>query len=174
MRNVLLLIALALPFASIGAWIDGTGKPIPDKPSMRSTGGFGAQLLLTGSEREFRNTWNSTTGTPKLQTTNASRIGQSISGVILFSGCTPDGGNACLVSVEFSLVSPNGRKASAGNGPVWSKAAPKQRVIMLGEASVTIGFGNDDTPGTYTLVADVTDKIANRSLKLLVPFTVSR
>jgi hypothetical protein len=121
-----------------------TGKPVPDTPSMRSSGEFGAQLLLTSSEQAFRQNWNTTAGTPKLHTTRTVKVGQSISGVILFTGCTPGGNHACVVSAAFSLASPDGSKSPAGNGQVWSKAPPKPRVIMLGDASITIGFGPDD------------------------------
>jgi hypothetical protein len=172
MKKVLLLIALALPLTSIGGWTDETGKPVPDTPSMRSSGEFGAQLLLTSSEQAFRQNWNTTAGTPKLHTTRTVKVGQSISGVILFTGCTPGGNHACVVSAAFSLASPDGSKSPAGNGQVWSKAPPKPRVIMLGDASITIGFGPDDAPGTYTLLANVTDQVAKRTLTLSLPFTV--
>ncbi len=174
MKKAASLIALTLPLACFGAWIDENGNPIPDTSSMRSSGDFGAQLILTASEQEFRRVWNSTSGTPKLQTTNKVRIGQSISGVILFSGCAPSPSQTCKVAAEFSVQAPDGKATPAGSGPVWSKAPPKPRIIMLGEASITLGFGNDDVQGTYTLVANVTDLVTKRTLKLSLPFSVTK
>lgn len=174
MKKILLLATVAIPLASNSAWTDGTGKPIPDTPSMRSSGDFGAQLILTGSEKEFRSTWNSTAGTPKLQSTNTVKRGQTISGVIVFSGCAAGQSHVCKVTADFSLRSPDGTKTAAGSGSIWSKAPLAPRIIMLGDASVTIGFNDADALGPYTLIANVTDQIAKQSVQLSIPFTVTK
>ena len=174
MKRALSVLALTLPITAFSAWIDGKGKPIPDTPSMRSSGDFGAQLLLTSSEPEFRKAWNATTGTPTLQTSNKVRHGQSIAGVILFSGCLPNASKACDVSVAFTVLNPDGSTTPAGGGPVWSHSPPKPGIIMMGEASINMGFGKDDAPGAYTLNATVTDKVGHRTLKLSLPFSVAR
>jgi hypothetical protein len=51
----LLLIAL-LPLTAQSAWIDATGKPLPDTESMRSAGDFGVQIVLTADGDQFRQT----------------------------------------------------------------------------------------------------------------------
>lgn len=174
MKVTLSLIALMLPISAFSGWVDNSGKPIPDTPSMRSARDFGAQLILTSSDQEFRKVWNASIGTPKLQTTNHIKLGQSIAGVIVFSGCAPSPANTCNVTADFSVQNPDGTTTLAGNGPVWLKAAPKRRIIMLGDASITLGFGKDDSPGTYKLIANVTDKVTQQTLMLALPFTVSK
>lgn len=174
MKRILASLAVTLPLAAVAAWTDGAGKPIPDTPSMRSSGDFGAQLVLTASEKEFRRVWHSTTGTPRLQAVDTVRQGQSISAVIVFSGCTPGVDGACKVAVDFVLQSPDGSRMPAGSGPVWSKAPQKPPLLLLGDASVTLGFGLDDAPGRYTLLATVTDAIAGRTLRLALPFAVTK
>lgn len=174
MKRALTLLAAAIPLAAFSAWTDGAGKPIPDTPSMRSSGDFGAQLVLTASEKEFRRVWHSTPGTPRLQAVDTVRQGQSISAVIVFSGCTPGVDGACKVAVDFVLQSPDGSRMPAGSGPVWSKAPQKPPLLLLGDASVTLGFGSEDAPGTYALLATVTDAVAQRRLQLSLPFRVTK
>ncbi len=75
MKWCLTLLVALLPFAAQSAWIDPTGKPIPDTESMRSAGDFGIQIVLTADEGQFRQTWNSSKTPPKLSTTNTVRLG---------------------------------------------------------------------------------------------------
>jgi len=168
------LLALSIPIAGTCAWVDGQGKEIPDTPSMRSSGDFGVQLVLTPSEKKFRQTWNDTTGTPTLQSTSSIRQGESISGVLIFGGCQADPKKTCDVAVEFTLQGPDGSTTPAGNGPVWNASPPKARALFLGQASVTIGFTKDDAPGSYKLVAKVRDNISHRTLQLITPFSLTK
>ena len=168
------LIALSLPIAGNCAWVDAQGKVIPDTPSMRSSGDFGVQLVLTPNEKEFRQSWNSTTGTPTLRSTSSIRQGDSISGVLIFSGCQPSPTRACDVAVEFALQGPDGSTTPAGNGPVWNASPPKARELFLGQASVSIGFTKDDALGSYKLVAVVRDNISRRTLQLTSPFSLTK
>ena len=170
----LCMAAMLLSMASHASWTDGAGNPVPDKPSMRSSGDFGAQLILTGNAEGFRKAWNATTGTPTLPSSSTVRLGQSISAVIVFGGCKAGVTNKCQVSVDFALLAPDGTKTPVGNGPVWSKEAPKPRILMLGDASVTVGFEKNDPPGIYTLIAKVKDRVANQNLQLTMPFTVTK
>lgn len=174
MKKFLVALAISIPLFANGAWIDAKGNPIPDTPSMRSSGDFGVQLALTANEKEFRSTWNATTGTPQLTTASAAKVGSSISGVLIFSGC--DGGttNACNVSVEFLLQAPDGSISPAGKGPLWTSAPPKSRILMLSNASVTIGFDSGDALGAYNLIAVVTDNISKRTLRLTSQFTLAK
>lgn len=89
MRWFLTFLAVLLPFAAQGAWIDSTGKPIPDTESMRSTGDFGVQILLTADEGQFRQAWNSSRTPPKLRTINTLRLGGSVSSTSHFSWLFP-------------------------------------------------------------------------------------
>ena len=70
MKWSLALLGALLPFVAQSAWIDPTGKLIPDTERMRSAGDFGVQIFLTADEGQFRQTWNSSKTPPKLSTTN--------------------------------------------------------------------------------------------------------
>ena len=84
MKNLILFFVMSLPLVAQGAWIDLSGKPLPDTESMRSDGIFGVQLLLTPDDKQFRQTWDSTTGTPVLSATNSVRLGSSVAAVLIF------------------------------------------------------------------------------------------
>lgn len=165
---------MSLPLVAQSAWIDATGKQIPDTESMRSAGSFGAQVVLTPDERQFRQTWNSTKGTPKLISTNAVRLGSSVSAVILFHGCAPSAGGNCDVVSEFILESPDGVRTPAGGGAVWSFAPMQSGVIQLGQASMTIGFDKTDPMGNYNVIANVTDKVSGRALTVIGKLKVAK
>src|SRR5688572_10948798 len=59
------LALLSATWAS-AQWIDRQGRALPQTPSMKSDGNFGAQLVLTTDEVGFRDTWNKATSTPQL------------------------------------------------------------------------------------------------------------
>lgn len=168
------ILALSLPLTANCAWVNAQGQPVPDTPSMRSSGDFGVQLVLTSSEKEFRNSWNTTSGTPKLRSTTSIRQGESISGVLIFSGCQAGPAKTCDVSVEFTLQSPDGSTSPAGTGPVWNDAPPRARELFLGKASVSIGFTKDDLPGNYKLLAKVRDNYSQRTLQLISAFSLTK
>jgi hypothetical protein len=174
LKSFLAALAIFLPIAGNCAWIDAQGKTISDTPSMRSSDDFGVQLVLTASEKEFRRSWNSAAGTPTLNSTASIHQGESISGVLIFSGCEPGLTRNCNVSVEFTLQAPDGSITLAGSGPVWSASPPKARELFLGQASVSIGFTKDDAPGNYKLVAKVTDNVSRKTLQLIYPFSVTK
>lgn len=120
MKWCLVLLFVLLPLAVQGGWIDPAGKPIPDTENMRSAGDFGIQIVLTPNEGQFRETWNSSTMPPKLRATNSVRLGETVSALLIFHGCTPNVNGVCDVVSEFILEGPDGSKTPAGGGPVWS------------------------------------------------------
>ena len=174
MKKILLALFVALPFAAQSGWLQPDGSKVPDTASMRSSGDFGAHLILTPDAEKFRRTWNSTKGTPSLATTKAVKIGSSISGVLIFTGCKPGANKTCDVTVEFTLKTPSGTIEAAGNGPVWKSLPPEARILFLGDAGVTMEFDRSDELGTYTLIANVIDQNSKRKLKLTSPFHLAK
>ena len=168
-----LLIAL-LPLAAQSAWIDATGKPLPDTESMRSAGDFGVQIVLTADEDQFRQTWNSSRTPPKLSTTNTVRPGGSVSALIIFGGCASNSGGVCNVVSEFTLDNPDGSKTPGGGGPVWSGKPLPQRLLQLGQASMTLGFDKSDPVGDYKITANVKDKVSGRTLSVVARLKLTK
>ena len=174
MKWWLSLLAALLPFAAHGGWIDPTGKPMPDTESMRSAGDFGVQMVLTADEARFRQTWNSSKTPPKLSTTNTVRLGGAVSALLIFHGCAPNAGGVCDVVSEFMLEAPDGSKTPAGGGPVWSGKPMQQRLLQLGQASMTVGFDKADPIGDYKITANIKDKISGRVLSVVSRLKVTK
>jgi len=174
MKWCLTLLVALLPFAAHGTWIDATGKPIPETESMRSAGDFGVQIVLTADEGQFRQTWNSPKTPPKLSTTNTVRLGASVSALLIFHGCAPNAGGTCDVVAEFILEDTNGKKIPAGGGPVWSGKPLQQRLLQLGQASMTIGFDKTDPIGDHKITANIKDKVSGGELSVVSQLKVTK
>lgn len=174
MKWCLTLLVALLPLAAQSAWIDQTGKPIPDNESMRSAGDFGVQIVLTADEGQFRQTWDSSKTPPKLSTTNTVRLGGSVSALLIFHGCAPNVGGVCDVASEFILEDPDGSKTPAGGGPVWSGKPMQQRLLQLGQASMTVGFDESEPIGDYKITANIKDNVSGRALSVVVRLKVMK
>ena len=174
MKWCLIFLAALLPITTQGAWIDPTGKPIPDTESMRSAGDLGVQIVLTADEGQFRQTWNSSKTPPKLSTTNTVRLGASVSAMLIFHGCSPNAGGVCDVVSEFILEAPDGSKTPAGGGPVWTGKPMPQRLLQLGQSSMTVGFEKTDPIGDYKITANIKDKVSGRVLSVVTRLKVMK
>lgn len=174
MKWCLTLLVALLPFAAQSAWIDPAGKSIRDTESMRSAGDFGAQIILTADEARFRQTWNSSKTAPKLSATNTVRLGGTVSALLIFHGCAPNAGGICDVASEFILEGPDGSKSPAGGGPVWSGKPMQQRLLQLGQASMTVGFDKTDPIGDYKITANIKDKVSGRALSVVARLKVTK
>lgn len=174
MNRLLLFLTVFLPLVAHGAWIDLNGKPVPETESMRSAGNFGVQIVLTPDDKQFRQTWNSTSGTPKLSSTSSVRLGSSVAAIIIFHGCSPNAKGVCDVVSDSIVESPNGAKTPAGNGPVWSGAPLQGGMLQLGEASVAVVFENTDPLGDYKVIAIVKDKVSGQTLTVIERLKVTK
>lgn len=174
MKWCLTLLAALLPLTAQGAWIDPTGKPMPDTESMRSAGAFGVQIVLTANEEQFRQRWNSSKSPPKLSTTNTVNLGASVAAMLIFHGCSPNAGGVCDVASEFILEAPDGSKTPAGGGPVWAGKPMQQRLLQLGQASMTVGFDKTDPVGDYKIIANIKDKVSGRVLSVMTRLKVTK
>lgn len=174
MNRLVFYLAMSLPLVAQSAWIDSSGKPIPETESMRTAGNFGVQVVLTPDDKQFRQIWNSTNGTPKLSSTNSVRLGSSVSAVLIFHGCSPNAAGVCDVVSEFALESPDGARTPAGGGPVWSVAPMQAGLLQLGQASMTVGFDKTDSVGDYKIIANVKDKVSGHALTVIGKLKVTR
>ena len=168
------LSALLLPPLLLGAWIDSTGKLIPDTESMRSAGDFGVQIVLTADEGQFRQTWSTSKTPPKLATASTVRLGATVSALLIFHGCAPNVAGVCDVVSEFIVEGPDGSKTPAGGGPVWSERPMQQRLLQLGQASMSLGFEKTDPVGDYKITANIKDKVSSRVLSVVTRLKVTK
>ncbi len=174
MKKILLLIATCLPLLAHSSWIDKNGKAIPETESMRSDREFGAQIVLTSDEKGFRETWYSSKTPPTLNATKSVRKGESVSAMIIFSGCTPNRSGVCEVMGEFSVIEPDGSPHPAGETRLWSAGPQRAGLLLLGDSSVSVGFGPTDQQGKYKIAAIVKDKVSGRTVSIATGFDLSK
>lgn len=159
-----IVFAFAVALPAHAAWIDADGKPRPETESMRSVGKFAVQIVLTPDEKALRKAWESQSGRPQLKTIAEVRRGQAVSAVLIFHGCSPNPLGVCDVVAQFTLESPGGKRTPGGKGPVWLGAPMADRVLQLGQSSMSLRFDNTDRPGDYRIVADVKDRVSGASI----------
>jgi hypothetical protein len=167
----LALILILLGAQASAGWQDGTGRAMPDTKDMRSAGPLLVRLTITPDEQEMRRVWTAGAANPLLRTTDSTTLGSEVTAVVIFQGCTAAASGKCDLAVEFSLVTPSGKKVSGGQASVWA-AAPLAGKFMLGAGRMALAFRPQDESGTYQIHARVTDRVASRTLDLMTPLRV--
>lgn len=147
-------------------WTSSTGDPVADNEAMRSTGLFGAQLVLTTDDAALRKNWIATQGPPVLPATTHLRQGQNLHALILFHGCKANAFGYCNVVADYSVQSPDGTITPIGTGPVWKGVPSKMGYLQLGQVSANIPFASTSPSGVYTVRAVVRDTVANAVIPL--------
>ncbi|MFC4519069.1 hypothetical protein [Cupriavidus pinatubonensis] len=164
-RKFLLLVVLLYSIRAMAGWIDGNGAPVADSAERKSSGEFGVYLAVTADPKAFVDAWGRP-GKPNLRSAKTVKRGSSVSAVLLFSGCKANSDGRCQVDVKYRLISPDGSSQDVGTYPVTRRAAPKPRIIELGDAIAQFDFERTDAPGTYRIVAIVTDQYGKRTLEV--------
>jgi hypothetical protein len=169
----LLLILLLLPTSLFAQWKQD-GKPIPDSPWRKSSGSFGAMLLLSDDPERFMADWEKPE-TPQLKTTEAAERGKPIVAFLFFVGCTEVDG-ACNSVVDFTVYRPDGTEyGSDQGGELWKgKPAPRDDTIQLSVANLGIRIEATDPAGKYRVKAVARDLNAKRSIVVEQSFTVAK
>jgi len=173
MKKIALLSLLCTPLLATHVWADTNGKTALTTPTTaKSTNNLIAHLvILPGKGEEARKNWNGS----NTKVTDTVRQGSAISILIAFSDCTANAKGLCDVNVEYFVAGPDGDKKPGGSGSVWSGAPVSiPGISILGQASLTAGFDSTDPVGTYTVFANVTDKVSGKVLHLSQNFKVTK
>lgn len=171
LQKVIGLFAATVILVSPGVSIGDEPLKSQESETSPSKGKFQARLALTHDENELRRTWNDSAASPQLRVTETAKLGQEVTTVILFDGCASNERGACDVVAEFFLVAPDGSRHSGGRGSVWS-TKPLEGKLMLGAASMTIGFKDRDPIGAYQVEARITDTVRSTTIVLTTPLRV--
>jgi len=171
--TVLLLIFL-VSVHSHAAWKDKEGNVLDDTEWMKSSGDFGAQLVLIGDEDEFFKRWETPSKDVHINTTFQITRGESLIAPVIFSGCSTNEDGKCNVVMDYSVTKPDGTSyAELKDVEVWiDKPAPPEGILELSVGHIKIVIEPDDLLGTYSVAAKITDKVLKSSLGLTQKFTV--
>ena len=118
-----LLFALA-PMTADAGWRTRDGVMLEDTPSQQSERGFGAMLQIAteAESKRFHEEWYSTATdhSPKLQTIDSARRGETVSILVLYAGCALDdasqddiatGKAPCGAQLRLRVVAPDGAES---------------------------------------------------------------
>jgi len=177
MKNTILSIIflfIVVPSISHGKWNDRQGNPVEDTEWMKSSGDFGAQLLLIGNENDFFKRWETPSETVKFETVSEINRGEPLITPIIFSGCYVNKSGNCMVSAALTILRPDGTTyADMPQVEVWeNKPPPPKGILELGVGYLKVIIEPEDPDGTYTVQAKVTDNVKKSSFVLTRTFSV--
>src|SRR5262249_47265631 len=144
------------------------GKATADKDWMKSSQGFGAQLLLVGDPKKFVEDWNKPAEIVKAPVIDTAERGKECGAFIGFTGCGEDKqGNADVVA-DLTLITPDGKTGADQKGMEvrQKKPGPKGKQLHLSDGAMIIKIDADDPVGTYEIRATVHDRVKDVKLEL--------
>ena len=162
------ILAAALFAPALQAeWLQN-GEALPDTPWAKQAGKFGAQLYLTDNPDQLFADWEKPGQGVKLSETDTAVRGVPIMAVVVFTGCKADAHGHCNLTVQYSTLGPDGKPwGHPMDGELWiGKPPPKKNVLQLSVDNTGIVIEPTDALGTYTVHAEVDDKVAKKTLSL--------
>jgi hypothetical protein len=142
--------------------------------SRKSSGGFGAHLILADRPQAFVQEWRDPlSGKPQLWSATEAKRGEPLAAFIMFAGCLPDDSGICNAEVDFRIYKPDTSLYAERAGlELWKKAAPPATNTQLSTANMVIRLQPDDPAGEYKVRASVRDLNRNVNIEVEEKFKV--
>jgi len=136
----------------------------------QSSGDLRVMLLLTDDLEELQQRW-AEPGSPTFDPINAARMGDTVSAVLIFTGCAADSTGHCRLVADFTITDPRGSefKSELERPVCFGRPPPPPGQLQLAEEapSVTVTHGPH---GAYTVSVTVRDRVSGNSLDLATSF----
>jgi hypothetical protein len=186
-RIALVLLVALMPISIHAQWRTQDGTRIEDTPSQQSERGFSAMLqIATEAEaKRFQEEWNGTAieHTPKLETTDSARRGETVSVLVLYAGCVADnvgraiieiGKADCTAQLRLRVIAPNGSESSDLEeiSLAQSQPAAPPHIMQLSPAVLKIRFEPEDPLGNYRIEARIDHPDMDALLQLSTTVTL--
>ncbi len=171
---IFLLVCLMLPVSATSQWKDRQGRPVDENEWMKSSGEFGAQLLVIGDDVEFFNRWMTPSEEVRLETVSEVGRGGSVIMPIIFSGCLANASGHCDVTADYRVLRPDGTLYSEVHEvEVWrNRPAPQKGMLELGVGYLKLIIEPSDPEGVYRIRVSVVDHVLGATLNLTQHLTV--
>ncbi|MEQ1514477.1 MAG: hypothetical protein ABL934_17610 [Lysobacteraceae bacterium] len=181
-----LLFALA-PMTVDAGWRTPDGVILEDTPSQQSERGFGAMLQIAteAESKRFHEEWygTATDHSPKLQTTDSARRGETVSVLVLYAGCALDdatqdsiatGKAPCGAQLRLRVVAPDGSDYSSPEEMSLSQSQPSApgHILQLSPVELKIRFEPEDALGDYRIEARIDHPDKDSLLQLSTTLTL--
>ena len=163
---VLSILLLCAPDA-IAQWRE-KGKVVPDTPSAKSDGDFGAMFEFTDKPDELYDAWEKPTAGVQWSRTSKAVRGVPIVGVVFFTGRAPNAAGNCELVAQFVLTTPSGKPwGDPIDADVWvGLPPPTGSALQLSHNHLGLVVDPDDELGTYAARAVLTDRVSKKTMVL--------
>ncbi len=183
----LALLVTLFPTAADAQWRTRDGAKLEDTPSQQSEHGFGAMLQIASEaeSRRFHEEWygTATEHSPKLQTTDSARRGETVSVLVLYAGCaldnaTPEiiaaGKAICGAQLRLRVVAPDGKDYTNLEEMSLAQAQPSApgHILQLSPVELKIRFEPEDAFGDYRIEARIDHPDKDSLLQLSATVTL--
>jgi hypothetical protein len=168
-----ILVLLMIPLVTLAQWRDGSGKVVPDTPSAKSDGEFGAMFDFTDKPEELYAAWEKASpGVAWSQTSTAVR-GKPIVAIVFFTGCAANPEGNCELVGRFTTTTPSGKPwGDPIEADIWvGLPPPGPQSLQLSHGHMGLVIDPDDELGKYTVKVELTDRISKKRMVLERPFT---
>ena len=170
----LLLASVSVGAAAQVGWHDRSGKPIPETPSMKSSGGLGAALLIT-PDSDWQAKWNTAADTiPRFNETRKVGPGGALYILTFLSNVQTDLVSGMTdITCDFAVVRPDGTDSVRQQDLPCLKIHPgAPGYVYLSNASITYTADPGDPRGVWQVDVTVKDHVRNVSIPLHSSFEV--
>ncbi len=174
MKRISLIICLLVsPTLVISGWQDRDGNPLPETHDRRSTGDFGAWLILTAKEKETIEVWNIPSEWVNIDTEEIYKRNEFVTALVVFSGCRENNSGHCNLVVKFKIIQPGGEiYADIPAQEAWVGKPSPGKAVQMSVSYVKVRIENHEPLGTYEVLADVIDSNLGESLSLSSKFKI--
>ena len=154
-------------FAASPGWVGPGGKRLSDEPFRRTKHGFGAALYLI-TDGEFFDRWDrpSPGATYQLNPVGELQRNQRFYTALLFSNALPRDDGVTEVSVDMTVLRPDGTVYASIPGLTGAKAPRGPNDLKLADSFLKITIEDKDPLGEYRVRAVVHDKVRGVSIPL--------
>lgn len=167
---VLAMLSSVAVHAAQNTWLEN-GKPAPQDARRASNGTFGAMLVLTNDWEGFTSRWQQPSPSFEVPKVESVQKGEPVVSAVIFGGCRTDQSGKCSVMGDFRVIDPNGKTYAEKKGVnIWNRPPPPAPQLELSAGGLGVSLDPPDPLGTYTVIARITDRVANKTVEVRTSF----
>jgi hypothetical protein len=151
-------------------WRDRQGNPVPETDSMKSSKGFGGNIILT-PDADWEAKW-ARPEPPRFNTTDKVKLGGSLMALVFFTNPGRDEKGNVRILCDILLLKPDHsasqdlKNATCAEGPL--KGGPYD--VRLSNQLIGFTGEESDPEGTWTIKVRLRDTVRGASVDLLTRF----
>ena len=142
------------------------GEPAPDTHRYKSSGAFGAQLIVTDAPESLYEFWNNNPpGAVPVSRLDSTEANTHIETIVFFVGCLPDSSGKCHIEAEATVTTGSGETLVQGQRLVLS-TRPKPPGRQIGISEQGVGLTALSSHKSYQFKLRVIDRLGKESVVL--------